>query len=304
MVAPTAPSSEKSTEGDIIRMKTARVRRTPGSSGWLWVLPALTLFFVFYAAPLIQMFYRSTTADGQFTLTHYQHIVQADIYFIIFWMTMEVGVLVTLISILVGYPVAYFLSHLGGRWLQVALIFILLPFWASVLVRNYAWITILSRKGIINSILLKLGIINEPLQLMFNLTGVVIGMSYVLCPFMILALYGVMQGIDKNYVRASASLGASPLQTFWRVFFPLSLPGIWAGSLLVFIMAIGFYITPALLGGGRVQMMATVIESQVRHVLNWGVGSALGVILLLSVSVIYYVFDKVLGIEHMFGARK
>ena len=277
--------------------------RSPRFSGWFWILPALIVFVLLYTVPLAQMLLRSVMADTV-TLDHYGHILAEHIYLKVYWITIQVGIFVTLGCLIAGYPLAYFLTCLQGRWLQFSLIFILLPFWISSLVRNYAWIAILTRNGILNTMLLRAGIISEPLPLMYNMTGVIIGMTYVLMPFMILTLYGVMRGIDPQYIRASSSLGAHPTETFWRVFFPLSLPGVWAGSLLVFVIAIGFFVTPALLGGGRVPTVATLIESQVRGVLNWGLGSALGVVLLASVLLIYFVFDRVLGVEYMFRRRQ
>lgn len=272
------------------------------ASGFLWVVPAVIVFGILYAVPLAQMIYRSLGESG-LTFEHYAYVLSEEVYYLVFKITFQVGALVTFSCLLIGYPIAYVLSRLHGRWLLIALAFVLLPFWTSVLVRNYAWIVLLSRRGLVNTLLLDLGLIETPLLLMFNVVGVVIGMTYVLVPFMILSLYAVMQGIDPHLLRASASLGAPPRYTFWRVFFPLSLPGVWAGCLLVFIMAIGFFITPALLGGGRVPMIATLIESQVRGVLNWGVGSALGTLLLLAVLAVYYVFDRVLGVEYLFGSR-
>jgi putative spermidine/putrescine transport system permease protein len=279
-----------------------RTWRLSLSRGWPWLLPALAFFLVFYVVPLAQMLWRSVSDKG-LGLQHYAQIFASDIYINVLISTMKVGVTVALLCLIVGYPLAYFLSRLSGRWLMLTMIFVLIPFWISSLVRNYAWIVILNRRGIVNSTLMALGIIGEPLNLMYNLTGVIIGMSYVLMPIMILALYAAMKGIDPQYARASYSLGASPQQTFLRVFVPLSLPGIWAGSLLVFIIAIGFFITPAILGGGRVPMMATVIEGQVRGVLNWGFGSALGVLLLGAVLIVYLLFDRLLGIEYLIRRR-
>jgi putative spermidine/putrescine transport system permease protein len=279
-----------------------RTWRLSLSRGWPWLLPALAFFLVFYVVPLAQMLWRSVSDKG-LGLQHYAQIFASDIYINVLISTMKVGVTVALLCLIVGYPLAYFLSRLSGRWLMLTMIFVLIPFWISSLVRNYAWIVILNRRGIVNSTLMALGIIGEPLNLMYNLTGVIIGMSYVLMPIMILALYAAMKGIDPQYARASSSLGASPQQTFLRVFVPLSLPGIWAGSLLVFIIAIGFFITPAILGGGRVPMMATVIEGQVRGVLNWGFGSALGVLLLGAVLIVYLLFDRLLGIEYLIRRR-
>ena len=277
-------------------------RRPSALHAWMWMLPALLVFLVFYVVPLGQMFWRSVS-DGGLGTQHYAHVFGSSTYINVLVSTMQVGLVVCGVCLVVGYPLAYFLSRVRGKWLQVALMFVLIPFWISSLVRNYAWIVILNRRGIVNTVLINLGIIDEPLSLMYNMTGVIIGMSYTLMPIMIITLYAAMKGIDPQYIRASNSLGASPQQTFWRVFVPMSVPGIWAGSLLVFIIAIGFFVTPAILGGGRVPMMATVIESQVRGVLNWGFGSALAAVLLISVILVYFAFDRLLGIEYLIRQR-
>ncbi len=283
---------------------TVTLQRFGGRLGGLvWLAPALAVFAVFYAIPLARMIF--VGLDGsRFDLKNYAYLLHEDIYATVLAITFKIALYVTVSALAVGYPIAYYLSRLRGPRLTVALAFVLLPFWTSVLVRNYAWYALLARQGVINGILVKLGLVAAPLPLLFNTTGVVIGMTYVLIPFMILSLFAVMRSIDPLHLHASASLGASDLETFWRVFFPLSVPGVCAGSLLVFITAIGFFITPALLGGGRVPMIAVLIESQVRGVLNFGVGSALGTLLLAIVLVIYYAFDRLLGVEYLFGEQR
>jgi ABC-type spermidine/putrescine transport system permease subunit I len=221
----------------------------------------------------------------------------------VFANTAKVATAVTAACLLIGYPLAYVMSRLRPNPQRLVLALVLIPFWISALVRNYSWIAILNRNGVVNSLLLSRGIIQEPLPLIYNMTGVLIGMTYVLLPFMVLTLYGAMRGIEDVYLRASASLGASTAMTFRRVFVPLSLPGVWAGCLLVFTIAIGFFITPAMLGGGRVPMIATVIESQVHDVLNWGLASALSVVLLACVLLIYAAFNRILGIKMLLGGH-
>ena len=180
------------------------------------------------------------------------------------------------------------------------MIFVLVPFWTSVLVRTYAWLVLLQRKGIINETLLRLGIIQEPLQLAHNLTGSIIGMVHIMLPFLILPLYATMRGIDTDLVRAAVGLGASPRSAFWHVFFPMSLPGLSAGIVLVFILSLGFYVTPALLGGGRVQMLAQRIESTITVYSNWGAASALGVVLLLLAILMIWLMNRVFGLDKLF----
>jgi putative spermidine/putrescine transport system permease protein len=272
-------------------------------SGWIWLLPALFVYTLVYAIPIAQMFWRSI-ADPTLSLGNWHHLLSEPVYAQVLWLTVRIAVMVTACCVLFGYPIAYMLTMLRGRTFQVSLVLVLLPFWISAIVRNYAWVALLSRRGVVNSLLMANGLIEQPLDLMFNETGVVIAMTYVLLPLMILSLYSVMHGIEAHYLLASASLGAGRLETFWRVFFPLSLSGIWAGSLLVFITAMGFYITPIMLGGGKVQTIAVLIDSQVSHILNWGMGSALGAALLIVVLLIFFVFDRLLGVEHLLEGRR
>src|SRR3546814_10158415 len=157
------------------------------------------------------------------------------------------------------------------------MITVLVPLWTSVLVRTYAWLVLLQRRGLINSWGIELGLWNDPISLVHNLTGTIIGMVHIMAPFLILPVYGSMKSIDKDYLKAAANLGAEPSQVFWKVFFPLSLPGLFAGSLIVFILCLGFYITPVILGGGKVIMVSMRIASNIELFVNWGAASALGV---------------------------
>jgi putative spermidine/putrescine transport system permease protein len=266
--------------------------------GLLWLAPTGFVLLVFYLIPLGKLLTRGFYADG-FTLAHFRHLWSEPLYATGLLATVRVSLIVTACTIILGYPVAYFLRQVGHLWRQIAIVFVLLPFWTSVLVRSYAWIALLSRGGIINKSLREAGVIEQPLQLMYNETGVVIGMTYVLLPMMILTLLASMHTIDMRLIVASHSLGAGRLQTFWRVFFPLSLPGLWAGSLLVFITALGFFVTPALLGGGRVPLVSMLIESQMHGVLNWGLGAAISTVLLLIVLFTYYLLDRAIGVERL-----
>lgn len=283
-------------------MAAAKVAVGTRGAGLAWLAPVLLVFAAFYVVPLARMVLASF--DGlPPDIRHYRYLLQEDTYATVLAITLKISLYVTTATLVIGYPIAYHLSQLRGVAFTIGLALVLLPFWTSVLVRNYAWLVLLSRRGIINSLLLALGITDQPLPLLFNTTAVVIGMTYVLVPFMILSVLSVARAVDPIYVKASASLGASPLNTFWRVFFPLSLPGVYAGVILVFITAIGFFITPALLGGGRVPMIAVLIDNQVRGVLNFGVGSALGTVLLIVVLAMYYVFDRFFGADSLLGAK-
>ncbi|UDI90447.1 ABC transporter permease [Pseudomonas sp. IAC-BECa141] len=212
-------------------------------------------------------------------------------------LTMTVGI--TLLCMLLGYPLAYMLATLPAKVSNVLIILVLLPFWTSLLVRTTAWMVILQSSGVLNSTLLKLGLIAQPLDLMFNMWGTVIAMTHILLPFMVLPMYSVMKSIDQTYIRAAHSMGASSLRTFVRIYFPLSLPGLSAGGILVFILAIGYYITPALVGGRTGQVISNFIAYHMQTSLNWGLAAAIGSILLLIVLFLYWLYDRVVGISNM-----
>jgi ABC-type spermidine/putrescine transport system permease subunit I len=199
-----------------------------------------------------------------------------------------------------GYPLAYWLSRKPQHTANLLLICVLLPFWTAVLVRTYAWLVLLQRNGLINNTLLSLGLIETPLQLAHNLTASIIGMVHIMLPFLVLPLYATMKSIDGDLVRAAVGLGSSPTEAFWRIFVPMSLPGLFAGVVLVFIMSLGFYVTPALLGGGRVQMLAQRIESTITIFSNWGAASALGVVLLLMALALVAILHRVFGLDRLF----
>lgn len=231
------------------------------------------------------------------------HVVRAApddrLYLEVFGRTLWVSLMVTLATLAIGYPLAYWLAHLPLKTANLAMVLVLLPFWTSLLVRTTAWIVLLQKEGVVNSALLALGVIHEPLQLIYNRFGVVVAMTHILAPFMILPLVSVMRQIPQAHVRAARSLGASPITAFWRVYLPQSLPGISAGVLLVFILAIGYYITPALVGGPRDQMMSYFIADHLTRSLNWGLASALGGLLLAGVLVLYAIYERTVGVSNV-----
>jgi len=265
------------------------------------LLPALVLLVVLFVYPIARLLVTSVYADGQFTLEHYRRIVEVDLYLRVFRTTFVIALQVTGICLALGYPLAYFLASLRPRTARLLMILVLIPFWTSILVRTYAWMVLLQRQGVVNRWLLELGLIDEPLRMMYNRIGVLVGMSHVLLPFMVLPTYAVMRGIDRTLLRAAANLGASPVQAFLRVFLPLSLPGVAAGSLLVFILALGFFITPALMGGRTDMMIAQLIETQIRTELNFSFAAALAAVLLVITLVIFAIYNRLLGIDKMFG---
>jgi len=208
-----------------------------------------------------------------------------------FWMSL----VVTLCCVLLGYPVAYWLANLAQRVSNLLMIFVLLPFWTSILVRVAAWIVLLQQGGLINRTLLFLGITDAPLELVFNRIGVYVAMVHILLPFMILPLYSVMKGISPSYLRAAISLGCPPLKSFWKIYFPLTVPGLGAGALLVFILSMGYYITPALLGSPKEQMVSYFVAFYTNETTNWGMASALSALLLAATLVLYVIYNRLVG---------
>ncbi|HUS53300.1 MAG TPA: ABC transporter permease [Thermohalobaculum sp.] len=264
--------------------------------------PALTLIMVILVIPVGWLFYVSFIgADGQFSLENYDRMLTSKSYARIFRTTFEVSLLTTAICILIGYPLAYFLSQMPSRIANLCLITVLLPFWTSLLVRTYAWLVLLQKKGLVNSWAIDLGLWDEPIKIVHNMTGTLIGMVHIMLPFLVLPLYGSMKAIDRDYLRAASNLGASPVRNFWTVFFPLSAPGLFAGSLIVFVLCLGFYVTPAVLGGGKVILVSMKIASNIELFVNWGAASALGVVLLVLTMLILWGAARFLKLEQLTG---
>jgi putative spermidine/putrescine transport system permease protein len=223
------------------------------------------------------------------------------IYITLFWRTMVMSFVITCSCILLGYPIAWLLANLSLRSANLLMILVLLPFWTSLLVRTSAWKVLLQDQGVINEMLVWIGIIdtNHRLQLILNATGTIIAMTHILLPFMILPMYSVMKTIQPTYLRAAKSLGATNWTAFWRVYFPQSLPGIGAGSILVFILAIGYYITPEIVGGTKGVFISNRIAYHISTSLNWGLAAALGSILLALVLGFYWLYDRLVGIDNV-----
>ncbi len=276
------------------------IRQRPAAGYVLLLSPALVFLLVLYAYPLARILWISVS-DPAFSLEHYGRFFSVPLYVRVIGVTFRVAVTVTIVCLLLGYPTAYLLTTVSTTRRNLLLILVLLPFWTSLLVRTYAWIAILQREGVINKLLRGVGLLEEPVQMVYNTLGVIIGMTHVLLPFMILPLYSVMSAIDRNLVKAGQTLGATPAQAFWHVFVPLSLPGVGAGCLLVFISALGFFVTPAVLGGPRDMLISQLISMQVSVTLNWGFASAIAFILLAATIAIYVVYDRFFGLDRMWG---
>jgi ABC-type spermidine/putrescine transport system permease subunit I len=235
-------------------------------------------------------------AEGSLSVEQYVRLFSTPVYLRILATTFEVSAWTTLICIILGYPVAYILANSGSRRRGLVALFVLLPFWTSFLVRTFAWIIMLGRNGLLSGILSAMGI-DKPPQLIYNYTGVMIGMSHALLPIAILTMSSVMEGIPKDLTRAAGTLGGRPGQAFLRIYLPLSMPGVAAAGLTVFISALGFFITPALLGGVRETMITQVIIDNVQTLLNWGFASAVAALLLSATFVIFIIYDRLVGLS-------
>ena len=226
---------------------------------------------------------------------------ERQVYVKLFWRTMWMSALITAMCLILGFPISYLLATLPTSKSNLLLILVLLPFWTSLLVRTSAWIAILQQEGIINDLLVSIGLISDDgrLRMIHNQIGTIVAMTHVLLPFMVLPLFSVMKTIPPSYMRAARSLGANPTLAFVRVYVPQTIPGIGAGGILVFIIAIGYYITPALVGGTKGTLISNYIAYHMSVSLNWGLAAALGVILLGLVLVLYILYDKIVGIDNM-----
>jgi putative spermidine/putrescine transport system permease protein len=268
----------------------------------LLMAPALFVVIVLLVVPLAWLSWESIYHDGGFTLANYKRIFTGA-YLDTFLLTFKLSIIVTGITLLLGYPVAYFAASLSPRWSALVLGMVILPFWTSVLVRTYAWLVLLQRTGLVNKALLGMGLIDRPLQLSYNQLGTVLAMVHILLPFMVLPLYSAMQKIPQNLSQAGASLGGSPVHVFLRVFLPLSMSGVLAGVTLVFVLCLGFYITPELMGGGKSMMVSMIVSRNVEIYNSWGAASSVSVALLICVFAIFYAVSRVIPLEKTLGAK-
>lgn len=265
--------------------------------------PALSVVVALLVVPLCWLAWQSVRQDGGFTLANYARFLHDDVYWMTFLQTFRIAFVVTAATVLLGYPVAYLAAGSSRRTSLLILAMVVLPFWTSVLVRAYAWLILLQRRGLVNGALSDLGLIDHPLILVNNEFGTVVATIHILLPFMVLPLYATMQKIPKELTMAGASLGGTPLHVFLRVFLPLSLPGVIAGMVLVFVLTLGFYITPELLGGGRTYMVSMLVSRNIELYNEWGAASSISVVLLLCVFAIFRLASLLIPFERIMGAR-
>lgn len=278
-------------------------QRREGRLVLLLLAPALLVVGGLLIVPLCWLAWQSVRQDGGFTLAHYARFLTDDVYWRTFLQTFRMAFIVTGATIVLGYPVAYVAAGAPRRWSVAILAMIVLPFWTSVLVRAYAWLILLQRRGLVNSALTDFGLIDEPLRLVNNEMGTIIATIHILLPFMVLPLYATMQKIPSDLTMAGASLGGTPLHVFLRVFLPLSLPGVVAGTVLVFVLTLGFYITPELLGGGRTFMVSMLVSRNIEIYNEWGAASSISIVLLACVFLIFRLASLLIPFERIMGAR-
>ncbi|GAU80206.1 ABC transporter permease [Bosea sp. BIWAKO-01] len=279
-----------------------RYRRREQGLMLLLASPAVIVIVALVVLPVGWLMGQSFYDNG-FTLENYRRIFSEDVYWRSFILTFRIALMVTVLTLILGYPVAYAAAHVRRPWDVLILSFVILPFWTSVLVRAYAWLVLLQRTGVANQVLERLGLISEPLALVHNELGTVIATVHILLPFMVLPLYSTMQKIPRELMLAGASLGGGPLHSFLRIFLPLSLPGVIAGVTLVFVLTLGFYITPELLGGGRTIMISMVVSRNVELYNQWGAASAVGVVLLVCVLAIFMAVGRIIPLDKMLGQK-
>ncbi|WP_191567408.1 ABC transporter permease [Metabacillus idriensis] len=284
------------------------LKRIPAN--WILLAPGIIILLLAFVLPLgrlfIYSFYRTTSSgaiEPAFVLDQYIKFFTDPFYLSMLWRSVYVGIIVSVICLVLGYFLAFGISRANPKYRIVLLLLIALPLLTSAVIRNFGWIIILSRRGILNEILLRLHLIQEPLELMHTVSGVIIALVHVMLPYMVLVLYAVLAGMDINLEKAAANLGANKFKTWWFVTLPLSMPGIIAGTLLVFSITLSYFITPSLVGGARVNLIATEIQDQTIQLLNWPFASAMGVILLITMLAVTGLYRKVLGSEQKGGSR-
>ena len=274
-------------------------------SRWVeaWPLyPMLAFLLFFFAFPVGQLLWTSfLSASGRFSLENYSHLVTAPVYLRVMVISFKIAAWTTLFTLIAAYPVAYLLATISETGRNRLILLVLLPFWTSFLVKALAWMILLGRNGAVNELLLALGMTDAPLSLIYNFFGVMVGMVHGMIPLAVLMMLPVMLDVDRNLVRAAHTLGAAGGQSFWRVYFPLSLPGVAAAGLLVFITSLGFFIVPALLGGARETMISQVIISTLLELMNWRFAGALALVLLVAAMLVFYLYDRLLGVATLSG---
>ncbi|MBR0652253.1 ABC transporter permease [Roseomonas terrae] len=272
-----------------------------GVGWWLLILPAFALLLAFYIAPIVQVLAISVT-DPEPGLGNYERIFTSGAVQRVILTTLRICAITTVLALLLGYAIAYAITLASPRARGWWVLAVLVPLWISVLVRAFAWVTLLRRQGLVNNTLMNAGMISEPLPLVWNEFGIIVGMVHYMVPFAVLPMLASMREIDPRLLAAARGLGATRFEVFRRVFLPLSMPGIIAAGVLVFIFSLGFYITPAILGGGKTLMVAEWISLQILDLIRWGLGTMMATMLVVAILVTLAVFSRVVDLRRIFGA--
>ncbi|WP_137124384.1 ABC transporter permease [Roseomonas sp. HF4] len=273
----------------------------PGAGWWWLILPAFLLLVVFYVAPILQVLAISVT-EPEPGLGNYERLFTSGAVQRVIVTTLRICLITTVLALLLGYAIAYAITLASPRARGWWILAVLVPLWISVLVRAFAWVTLLRRQGLVNNTLMEAGIISEPLPLVWNEFGIVVGMVHYMVPFAVLPMLASMREIDPRLLAAARGLGGSRGQVFRRVFLPLSMPGVIAAAVLVFIFTLGFYITPAILGGGKTLMVAEWIGLQILDLIRWGLGTMMATMLVVAILVTLAVFSRIVDLRRIFGA--
>jgi putative spermidine/putrescine transport system permease protein len=276
------------------------VTRT-GLGWWLLILPAVLLLLVFYIAPIAQVLAISFS-EPEPGFANYERLFTSESVQRVILTTLRICLITTVLALLLGFAVAYAITLASPRARSWWMLAVLVPLWISVLVRAFAWVTLLRRQGLVNDTLMSWGLIAEPLPLVWNEFGILVGMVHYMVPFAVLPMLSAMREIDPRLLAAARGLGATRGQVFRQVFLPLSMPGVIASGVLVFIFSLGFYITPAILGGGKTLMVAEWISLQILDLIRWGLGTMMATMLIVAILVTLAVFSRVVDLRRMFGA--
>jgi mannopine transport system permease protein len=276
-------------------------RRYSPAASLLLAAPFLILIAIVFILPLATLLHESLFVPGP-TTAHYARAFEEPVYLRVMLRTLGIAVLVTALALLLAWPLAWVMSRSKGLGLALLAAAVLLPLWTSVLVRTYAWMVLLQRNGVVNQLLQQAGLVDAPIRLLYTQGAVVLAMAHVLLPFMVLPLYSALKGIPEDYARAAQMLGASAWATFREVIWPLALPGVTSGCLMVFLLALGFFVTPALIGGPQQMMIATLVSQQVREMLDWPFAGALVGILLVFVLAITILFKRAVRLDRFVGS--
>ncbi|WP_404354713.1 ABC transporter permease [Cytobacillus firmus] len=290
------------TEHDLLLQQKKKNVNKKRLDTWLLLLPTLGIFIFFFLLPLFFLFITSfrsfdasTGVGNEWTLQNYIKFMSDPFYLGVVWRTVKIALLTTLITIVISYPVAFQISRSKGRARNYLTLLVLSPLLISMVIRCYGWVILLSNNGVVNNTLLRLGWIDQPLTLLYTELSVVIGMVHVLFPYMVLSIMGSLEKIDPSVIRASQNLGASSFRTFFSILLPLTLPGVFAGSVMVFSLSVSSFVTPAILGGPQVKVMSYLTYEQVAVMLNWPYGGAIGFLLILIATITIIAYSKILA---------